>query len=495
MRNRPFSNRLLFLFLLFLIRFSAYAFPAYNVSVLDPGAISAPSSTPILYGSDPGSILQTPASGGSGNYTYQWESSPDNISWTLIPNSNQADFDPGPLYSSVYLKRQVSDGSNSAETGSTLIGVYQQLDPGTLRNTNSTILNYGQDPGYITETGGVAAACPNSRVYEWQYSIDSGLTWNSISGTNNENYDPGGLLQTTTFRRKVSCSGQEAFTNSITISVYPRLDPGQISYNHTITPGTDPGPITETPASGGAGGPFNYVWQGSSDGSTWSYLVHTESFDPGVLNQTMYFRRYVDDGKVSTFSNTVPVIVGYTALPVTFLSFSVFRKDSNINLYWSTSQEKESKNFSVEKSADGTTWSAIGTINATGNTTLQNNYYFSDHHPYNGMNYYRIVETDVSNAAIYSTIEKIEYTTASFSVHLYGNPVHDEIHLRVEQNESRYLQFCIYDATGRLRVNSNQLLSKGVSHVQIPTYLLASGVYILKIRRENDVQAIRVTKN
>lgn len=180
-----------------------------------------------------------------------------------------------------YYRREVSDGYSSSSTIPVLINVYAQLDPGTLTYNSVKPLNYGQDPGYIIETGGIAAACPDSRVYEWQYSLDNGITWLPIARSNNENYDPGSLTQPISFKRKVECSGQIAFTNAISINVYPALNPGKLNLlNPRIDPGTDPGIIPETPASGGTGGPYNYVWQTSFDGSTWSYLNHTEQFDP-----------------------------------------------------------------------------------------------------------------------------------------------------------------------------------------------------------------------
>lgn len=51
--------------------------------------------------------------GGSGNFTYQWQSSPDNSTWTNIPSATSKDYTPGALTQNTYFKRISTDSGAS----------------------------------------------------------------------------------------------------------------------------------------------------------------------------------------------------------------------------------------------------------------------------------------------------------------------------------------------------------------------------------------------
>ena len=52
-----------------------------------------------------------------GNYAYQWESSPDNATFTAISGATSADYAPGALTATTYFRRRVASGSGSCSTG------------------------------------------------------------------------------------------------------------------------------------------------------------------------------------------------------------------------------------------------------------------------------------------------------------------------------------------------------------------------------------------
>ena len=73
------------------------------------GTISAsqtvcPGTSPVPFASTAG------ASGGPGTYTYQWEISPDNITWTAIVGATSATYAPGPATAASYYRRQATAG-------------------------------------------------------------------------------------------------------------------------------------------------------------------------------------------------------------------------------------------------------------------------------------------------------------------------------------------------------------------------------------------------
>jgi gliding motility-associated-like protein len=77
-----------------------------NPAVL-PGTISG--SQTVCPGSNPAPFASTAgASGGTGTYTYQWESSPDNSTWTPISGATNATYAPGPVNAVTYYRRQAT---------------------------------------------------------------------------------------------------------------------------------------------------------------------------------------------------------------------------------------------------------------------------------------------------------------------------------------------------------------------------------------------------
>src|SRR5947209_2459299 len=110
------STIIKFLLLLTILSFiSIISFPrkpsshhfSINVTPLDAGMINFPIATHIFYNTDPGFLQQAPASGGTGTYLYQWQSSPDANTWTDIPGETNPDFDPGTMTTTTYFRRSV----------------------------------------------------------------------------------------------------------------------------------------------------------------------------------------------------------------------------------------------------------------------------------------------------------------------------------------------------------------------------------------------------
>jgi hypothetical protein len=91
---------------------------------LTAGAIGAAQS--ICNNTAPQPLTQTTApSGGTGSYSYQWQSSANNSAWTDIPYATSATYTPGQLTANTYYRRAVTSGScGTVFSASILITVY-----------------------------------------------------------------------------------------------------------------------------------------------------------------------------------------------------------------------------------------------------------------------------------------------------------------------------------------------------------------------------------
>ncbi|MEJ0102380.1 MAG: hypothetical protein WDO19_07450 [Bacteroidota bacterium] len=98
-----------------------------------------------------------------------------------------------------------------------------------------------------------------------------------------------------------------------------------------------------------------------------------------------------------------------TILPVTLSDFSAKAVNNTTQLNWSTETEENTSSFIIERSTDGTTFTAIGKVNATGNSSSAKNYSASDKQPADGINYYRLKQQ--MQTEIMSTVKSYKYNS------------------------------------------------------------------------------------
>jgi gliding motility-associated-like protein len=223
------------------------------------------------------------------------------------------------------------------------------------------------DPDKIT--GSIPGGGNGSFAYQWQSSTDNTI-YSNIVGATGQDYDPGVVAQTTYFKRiatSATCQSTSATPAVITIE--------NTALTNTIT-STVSTSLTDSgvPAMDGtnAGGGVTYVWQSSSDNSTFTNTgITSEDYAPGAsVNNTIYFRRIATSGSCSAISNVITYSVNHTP------SVSGFTKngteDQNINFAiadftgtYSDSDNDLLVQIRIESiSANGTLYSGPTALNA-----------------------------------------------------------------------------------------------------------------------------------
>lgn len=274
---------------------------------LTAGVLS-PATQNITTGTQPSTITGSVPTGGScaGAYTYSWESSPNNTTFTGISGAVSDSYTPPVLTATTYYRRKVTCGSASIYTASVAVNVFPVLLAGTLTPTQSTI-SYGTAPGIIQGTAASGGMCGSSYSYQW--SSDQG---GIISGATGLTYSPPPLTKTTTFTRTVTCASTYN-TVSVTITVMPQLKGGTISSPVAeVASGSAPGTIASTIAAtgGNCGTAYMYQWQSSADGVTFTSIngAAAASYAPGTMTASRVFRRMVTCGAETAYSNVVTIL-------------------------------------------------------------------------------------------------------------------------------------------------------------------------------------------
>lgn len=152
---------------------------------------------------------------------------------------------------------------------------------------------------------------------------------------------------------------------------------------------------------------------------------------------------------VETFVSAGACVV-YTypegALPVTLVSFTAKKEGETVNLNWTTSEEEKSDRFEVERSADGKTWAAIGTVRAAGDASTNVSYNFSDAFPGGGQNLYRLKMIDLDQTFAYSNIRQVTFKVKGA---IYPNPAVSNIQIK-NDNDTAVQLVSIYNVAGQL---------------------------------------------
>lgn len=186
------------------------------------------------------------------------------------------------------------------------------------------------------------------------------------------------------------------------------------------------------------------------------------------------------DGIATPVSLTVAEFV---PLPLTITNLYAEKSASTIILKWDTESEQNIKNYQIQRSVDGISFSTIGNVQSN-STALQNNYQFIDIKPETGNNFYRLVINEMNGNYTYSKIVESNFiTSANFNIKF--NPVKD------------YIQLDGFEGYNYKIINFNgQQIIKGIIHSNtIDVSLLNRGNYSLMIKNKNgSTKSCRFTK-
>jgi hypothetical protein len=168
-------------------------------------------------------------------------------------------------------------------------------------------------------------------------------------------------------------------------------------------------------------------------------------------------------------------------LPLTFTSMRAYQQNSNINVEWSTENESNLKNYTVEKSIDGINFSAAFRINAK--NTSSNIYQWIDNHPKNGENYYRISSTGIDDRTSVSQIFKLSVLKGFSFLRIYPNPIkNNSFNLLISNEPAGLYKLRLFNPFGQLIMQTQIQYTGGTSVQVIPTKTsLSKGVSYLEI--------------
>ncbi|TDH26217.1 T9SS type A sorting domain-containing protein [Segetibacter sp. 3557_3] len=109
-------------------------------------------------------------------------------------------------------------------------------------------------------------------------------------------------------------------------------------------------------------------------------------------------------------------------LPITLGSLKAFTQTNKIVLEWKADNEADVKSYEVERSADGITFSTVGSKQPL-NSLQAVKYTWLDDNPYEGTNFYRLRSTSYNGKLAFTPIIRISTLKAAAGYNVYPNPI------------------------------------------------------------------------
>ena len=183
-------------------------------------------------------------------------------------------------------------------------------------------------------------------------------------------------------------------------------------------------------------------------------------------------------------------------LPVASIDLQGHLNNDNVVLNWSTASEVNSREFDVERSYDGNNFLKIGSVAASGNSTVTTNYLFKDPDIAQQDNYYRLKEIDNDNASGYSKVVLVERSNgdgAAFKV--LNNPFTNSLDVQLGKEAYGKTETRLLDITGKeLYHFTNNANGITTMHIDLSQKNISSGMYILELWFNNESHVAKVIK-
>jgi hypothetical protein len=226
----------------------------------------------------------------------QWQSSPDNSTFTNIVGATSNTYTATNLSATTYYHAVVASGScTPATSASVAITVTPAAVGGTISGgttvctgTNSTTLTLNGSNGSI----------------QWQSSPDNS-TYTNIAGATSNTYTATNLTATTYYRAVLSSSPCASVNSTVaTITVSPVAVGGTISGSATVCSGTNSMTLSLSGSTG------SVQWQSSPDNNTFTDIAGATSntYTATNLTATTYYRAVLSSSPCSSANSTVATI-------------------------------------------------------------------------------------------------------------------------------------------------------------------------------------------
>ena len=191
-----------------------------------------------------------------------------------------------------------------------------------------------------------------------------------------------------------------------------------------------------------------------------------------------------------SISNAVLFIKG-SVLPLTWAYIRGEIKADGALISWGTVSESNTAQFYLEHSTDGIHFTTAGTLAAAGNSNTALQYSLLHSGAVNGLNYYRIKQTDRDGRFTYSPIVKILNRKGNGKIVIAPNPASNEVTIYFDKPMAAG-NLRLYNSSGQMI--SLQRIAEGSQQQKLDVSKLPAGIYQLQVQTATAVETFKLMK-
>lgn len=168
-----------------------------------------------------------------------------------------------------------------------------------------------------------------------------------------------------------------------------------------------------------------------------------------------------------------------TALPVELAFFKASEQADHIKIFWRTLSEINASHFILESSIDGVNFKKIDQIKASGNSAQSVDYYSLDYQPFQGINYYRLIQVDYDGKSrVYDPVAvEVKNNYFNSKIQVYPNPSEQVVYIN---------SYYSYDVPYQTFSSKGQLTFAGELKNGLNTLSFENkGIFIIRTKEES----------
>jgi hypothetical protein len=173
-------------------------------------------------------------------------------------------------------------------------------------------------------------------------------------------------------------------------------------------------------------------------------------------------------------------------LPIELTYFQGECHNNQVTLNWQTASERNNDFFTIDYSADGTSWEQIAHVSGSGTTSELSTYSFVDQRLLAGAGYYRLKQTDFDGKSETFDPIRVECAVAN-EINIFPNPSSGKFTV-MGLEKGQFIH--VVNTSGQL-IYSTQVLS-AIESIDLSAF--SKGTYMMQLIGEHNVNWFKLIK-
>lgn len=224
---------------------------------------------------------------------------------------------------------------------------------------------------------------------------------------------------------------------------------------------------------------------------SWSPVIGNTATISVCPTSTTTYTCVITDACGNTSSNSVTIITS-GCLPIGLSSFDVTEENDAVRLDWETATEMNNDYFTIERSVDGVHFEKVMDVKGAGTSSENIIYREYDKHPFDGVSYYRLKQTDFNGSFSYSRIISVDFRFRDLTIQ--PNPVLNNAEIGFLCNAPGQVDLRIYNSVGQEVHYKKLTCSNGMNSVKLDMAELGKGIYFVRVTSGASQMKVRFVK-